>query len=333
MKILFFTRLYWPHVGGVEKHLEQLSLRLKGKGNDVTIVTTKHSSDLDSEQIYRKIKIIRFNQPQIKYFGLIYTWLWLLRNRSLIKESDVIHIHDVFIWSLPFKVLFPKKKVYVTFHGQWGKYPISRQDILQKRLGAKLANGVICIGDYIPKNYGIKADIVSFGATDIPKTKYKKENKSIVYVGRLDQSISLNTFFEVFKNLKGYQIEFCGEGELSYEANLYGSVKGFVDPGPYYKKAKYCFASGYLTVLEALAHKCLLFVAYNNPLQKDYYEMTPFRKFIICSANSMELMERFNYYQKRPKVAEKLILSGFAWVKTQTWEKLVEDYLKLWKAN
>ncbi|KKQ93581.1 MAG: hypothetical protein UT19_C0010G0025, partial [Candidatus Woesebacteria bacterium GW2011_GWB1_39_10b] len=29
MKVLFLTRLYWPHVGGVEKHVYEIGKRLK----------------------------------------------------------------------------------------------------------------------------------------------------------------------------------------------------------------------------------------------------------------------------------------------------------------
>lgn len=39
MKILFFARLFYPHIGGVEKHLFEISTRLTAMGHEVTIVT------------------------------------------------------------------------------------------------------------------------------------------------------------------------------------------------------------------------------------------------------------------------------------------------------
>jgi len=149
-------------------------------------------------------------------------------------------------------------------------------------------------------------------------------------INKIDSLINDNYKTLNIKKLKGYKIEFCGQGELASEASLYGEVKGFVDPKPYMQKAKYCFASGYLTILEALANKCLVFKTYDNALQKKYFELTPFSKFIITSNNPRKLYDKFKYYEKNSKVANKLIEKGYNWVKGQTWEKLAQDYLNLW---
>jgi len=351
MKILFLTRLYWPHVGGVEKHVYSLSTSLSTRGHRVTVLTTQYDKKLKSREKRDGIQIIRFKQPGIKYLGLFYTWHWLLKNIDLIKESDIIHIHDVFIWYLPFRILFPRKPVYTTFHGRWGKYPIPFSDIIQKRLGAKLSKGVISIGEYIPRNYGFKSDITLYGAVNkVQNSKFKIQNDKsihsassglmlskveaskfkIIYVGRLDNDIALDIVLEAFSKLSGYDFEFIGDGEKRKECEKYGKVHGFTDPTPFYKKAKFCFASGYLTIHEALANKCLVFVAYRHPLQRDYYKLTPFSKFIYSSDNPEKLAERLLYLNKNKKAAQKLIDAGYNWVKTQTWEKLTNSYLKLW---
>ena len=95
--------------------------------------------------------------------GLVYIWFWLFKNKKLIKETNIIHCHDVFIWYLPFRFLYPHKKVYTTFHGWEGTWPIPWQNILQKRLANKLSNGTIAVGKYIGKYYGIKADKIIYG--------------------------------------------------------------------------------------------------------------------------------------------------------------------------
>jgi len=338
MKVLFLTRLYWPHVGGVERHVGEIGKRLKVKGKSVTIVTTKYDKNLKSREKKDGIEIIRFNQPGIKYLGLLYTWLWLLKNIDLINKSDIVHIHDVFIWYLPFRFLFPRKPVYTTFHGRWGKYPIPFSDIMQKRLGAKLSKGVISIGEYIPKNYGFKSDITIYGAVDV-KSKSKSKRNTIIYVGRLDEDTGLSVILDALKNYRHLDdeslliMEFIGDGELRKECEKYGKVYGFVDPTPFYQKAKFCFASGYLTIHEALANKCLVFTAYRHSLQEDYYKLTPFSKFIYSSGNPEKLAERLMYLSKNKKASQKLIDTGYNWVKTQTWEKLTNSYLKLWRAK
>lgn len=336
MKILFLTRLYYPHVGGVEKHIEKVSEIFINKGHKVTVLTTKHERSLSSIESYKKVDIVRFTQPSVKYYGLFYTWYWLFQNRLLIKQSDIVHIHDVFIWYWPFKLIYPKKKVYITFHGQWGKYPISRVDIIQKRLGRYFARGVISIGKYIDKNYGIVSDILSYGAVSLPRQNIVKKENIFLYVGRLDNITGLPTFLKFLNTLKSnnkikLRIVFCGDGELRTECGLYGEVLGWSDPADYYKKAKYVFASGYLTVLEALINKCLVFTAYHHPLQKDYYTLTPFIKYIYTTSNYTDLTKKFNYLYLNRKVSAKMINDSYKWVQNETWSGLAENYLRLWR--
>lgn len=337
MKILFLSRLYWPHVGGVEKHIARVSKSLSLRGYKVTVLTTRYHKKLKAREKKNGIEILRFRQPNIKYLGLLDTWLWLFKNRTLIQQNDIVHIHDVFIWYWPFKILYPDKKVYITFHGRWGKYPIPWIDILQKKIGAKLSKGVFCIGDYIPKNYGINADAISYGAVStVLRSVVEKDEESIVYVGRLDKDIGLKIILQAIKRFRRLvddnklNVEFVGDGSLREECEKYGKVHGFTDPEPFYRKAKYCFASGYLTILEAMAHKCLVFAAYDNPLKKDYYEMTPFKDFIVIAGSSKELLRKFKYYSKNKKAAQKKINKGYNWVKGQTWEEVTDSYLKLW---
>jgi len=115
------------------------------------------------------------------------------------------------------------------------------------------------------------------------------------------------------KKLKGSKFNpkliFIGDGELREECEKFGRVTGFVDPEAYLKKALLCYAPGYLSALEALVHKSIVEVDWINPLQKDVWQMTPFYKYI----------------------KNKDIEGAYEWVKDQTWEKLTNDYLRLWK--
>ena len=328
MKIIFITRLFYPHVGGVEKHVERVGSELIKKGYEVTVLTTKFKREFVREEIYRKLKIIRFYQPKIRFLGLISTWVWLVKNRRLLLDKDIIHIHDVFIWYWPLKLIYPKKSVFLTYHGRWGKYPITLVDKLQKKIGAKYSSGVICIGDYIPKNYGIKADFISYGAVDTPAKKFKKENRLIIYVGRLDNDIALAKILKVFEKLKKeYEIVFVGDGAMAGEAKKIGKVTGFTDPIPYYKRAKYLFASGYLTILEGLAYRCRIFTMYENRLQEDYYKTPNLKRLITISGSYEEILKKFI----RTDIDIKKVEQGYKWVKDQNWEKMSENYLMLWK--
>ncbi|MFC1750328.1 glycosyltransferase, partial [Pseudomonadota bacterium] len=59
MKILFLTRLFHPHIGGVEKHVYKLSQELIEQNHQVTVLTTQYESSLELEDEIEKIQIIR----------------------------------------------------------------------------------------------------------------------------------------------------------------------------------------------------------------------------------------------------------------------------------
>ena len=116
MKIVMFTKYFYPHIGGVEKHVECLSNKIceMCKSNiEISIITHKYYDGIKSFENRKGVKIYRFRYPKIKYIGLLNIWLWLFKNINIVKEADIIHIHDVFIWYLPLRLIYPRKKVFV----------------------------------------------------------------------------------------------------------------------------------------------------------------------------------------------------------------------------
>ena len=261
MRILFLSHYSWPHIGGVEKHIGRVSDELRQKGHKVKIVSEGN-----------------IKYPHIKFLGLLYIWFWLFKNRNLIKNADIIHIHDVFIWYLPFRFIYPKKKVYLTIHGGQGKWPIPLKDKLLVKIGSKLSTGTICVGDFIPKYFGIKSNYVIYGGVDeINKTKLKKE-KLIIFLGRLEKETGIYEFIRGLKKYNGYQVEFVGDGSLRNICKKYGVVHGFCDPTSFLQKASICFAGGYLSALEALEYGCELWTGASTPIKKDYWKCFPYKK-------------------------------------------------------
>lgn len=314
MKILFLTRLFYPHIGGVEKHVYEISQKLNlpaqagGKSQKITVITEKFDENLKDREIVNGIKIIRFSYPKARFFGLLKIWIWLFRNRRLISESDIVHCHDVFIWYLPFRFLFFGKRVYTTFHGWEGVYPVSVKNILLKRLAARLSWGNICVGRFIEKYYGIKADVITYGGVETQKSKFKsqkyKSKGKIVFLGRLEKDTGISKLFDFLGKHKKYRADFCGDGVLRSECEKYGRVYGFVDPAPFLKKKEICFAAGYLSAMEAVSFGCKLMVGWSNPLKKDYWKSSPF-----LGKNVKQ------------------------WVGEQTWEKLADEYQNLYRNN
>jgi len=259
MKILFLAHYSWPHVGGVEKHVDRITERLKHKGHNVKVISEED-----------------IKYPHIKFLGLLYIWFWLFKNRNLIKQSDIIQIHDVFIWYLPFRFLYSKKVVYTTFHGWGGHYPVPPKEIFLVRMAAKLSWRTIAVGKYIEKYYGIKVSKIVYGGTDTPREspfEHSRGVRGIVWVGRLERDTGLPQFLEwLMVNDQGLRVDFVGDGQLRSECEKYGMVRGFTDPKPFLKRAKICVPGGYLSYIEAKQADCKIMTFHNNPLKKDYWD-------------------------------------------------------------
>lgn len=259
MKILYITHYCFPHVGGVEKHVYEVSRLLKLRGHKIKIISEKD---------------ITF--PKIKLVGLIYIWHWFFKNRHLIRECDIVHIHDVFIWYLPFRFFYPYKKVITTIHGWSGKIPIPLYQKLLNKIACRLSFKTISVGEYVSKYFGIKPDYVIYGGVNTIKTFQDRKEKLIVFLGRLEKDTGVFEFIKRIEKYKNYKIVFIGDGSLSKLCGKYGKVLGFTDPSKYLSKASICFAGGYLSALEALNNKCILWTGYDNPLKKDYWSCFPY---------------------------------------------------------
>ncbi len=307
MKILFLSHYFSPHIGGVEKHVYLLSRRLIKKGHEVTVITYKFDPKLKSRETIDGIKVIRFDYPKKKFIGLFYIWRFLFLKRSLLAAIDVIHIHDVFIWYLPFRFVYSHIKVYTTLHGYEPNNPFSLVSVFQKKLAVKFSNGTIGVGKFLEKYLNIKFDLVIYGAVKKFNIGRKQKNM-IVFVGRLSKDTGVLQFLKWLRKNPKYKVDFVGDGEYRHECENFGVVHGFTTPDKFLAKAEYCVPGGYLACLEAIGAKCKIKIFLNSNLKKDYWQMSPMYKFIKSED----------------------INGAYEWVKKQSWEKLTNDYMKLW---
>lgn len=279
MKILMLVQYKWPHIGGVEKHLQLITNNLELKGHKVKIISRED-----------------IKYPHIKYLGLLYIWLWLFKHRDVIVRCNLVHVHDVFIWYLPFRFLYPKKPVFTTFHGWEGIWPIPWKNIFVKRLAAKLSWGTITVGKYIEKYYGIKVNKIIYGGNSHLAGVKAHPRGVFVYVGRLDPDTGLLEFLEwLMANGQGSRVDFVGDGSLRKECEKYGKVHGFCDPKPFLKKADICVPGGYLSYIEALAAGCKIMTFADNPLKKDYWkEIKKVKKFPTWDEIADEYLSLYN---------------------------------------
>ncbi len=362
MKILFFCRRFYPLIGGVEKHVLEISKRLIDKGHEITIVTEWNEKELggirDVGEIgdIQGINIFRIpittNEKKKKF----QIWKSLFENRELIKEADIIHCHDLFYWFLPFKLLFPFKKVFTTFHGYEGSEVPSWNKILSHKMAKWLSSGTLAIGDWHEKWYGIKSDFVSYGAVEkwsldgvYPALCGARDDRvhkyNFCFVGRLAKDTGIMVYLEVLKILKdkgkNFSLVVCGDGPQLDEAKKYSKVHelevefvGFVgNVEKYLNSSKEFFVSRYLGILEGLLAKKFVYAVFDSPIKEDYLKLAPFANMIFITKDPLELAEKILYFEGRGQEKEQQMKLGYEWAAKQTWEKIVGIYLDLWEKN
>lgn len=345
MNILFFSRLFYPHIGGVEKHVLEISKSLIKRGHDVVIVTEDLKGKIPRREKMNSIQIYRIPVRISNWLKKFRIWIEIWKLRKLIEDADVIHCHDVFFWYLPFRFLFPSKKVFTTFHG-YENYPLKQKDILIHKISEKLSNGNICIGHYIKKWYGTKPTYTAYGGVRIlnfPSSigrqfqisnKIKKE--SAVFVGRLDEQTGIKTYASAIelirKRIPDFRFEIIGDGRLRKKTEDKFRVLGFKENAEkYFQKYNFAFVSRYLSILEAMAAKSLVFAVYDNPLKEDYLRLAPFSRYIIIANSASELVSKISFYLDNIKSKEKMIENAYVWARKHSWEEMVNMYLKLWR--
>lgn len=339
MNILFLSRLFYPHIGGVEKHVLEVSRLLIKKGHKVVVVTEQDSSKTRLNEVVEGIEVFRIPELKDGKFKKFKIWKWLWNNCQLMKNADVVHCHDVFFWYLPFRFLYPFKKVFTTFHG-YESYPLKQKDILVHKISEKLSMGNICIGDFIKKWYGTKPSYVTYGAVEIPNPKLQVPNKtkqeSAVFIGRLDEQTGILTYVGaveiIKKKIPNFDFLIIGDGNLKDEiSGKIKILKPLNNAEKYFQNYNFAFVSRYLSIMEAMAAKRLVFAVYDNPLKEDYLRMAPFSKYIIISDSSSELASKSSFYLDNQKAKDKMVEKAYLWVRKNTWKEVTNIYLKLWK--
>jgi len=312
MKILMPVWRVPPYFGGVETHVHNIANRLCKLSHEVTICVKSSQTQFSSDKLYKAITGYPDN----------------------LEQFDIIHCHDFHTWDE--NKLKNVHKKYITFHGWEGCLPINETVKKYRQKIDSQALGNISIGEYISKWYGTKKDIISYGATDFTNLNGKKQKDKIVYIGRAELDQSCFEFIEAVKELRNQkclsEIVFLGDGskhaellKINNEYNLKIDFRGFVGRSEIldnFREARVIFACGYLSILDGLACGVPVISHYSNELKYDYYNMMEYTP-VICKTVK-EIVEN---------LFEPSILSDEAiwWAKSQTWEKLVNQYLNLWR--
>ena len=354
MKILFLTRRFYPHVGGVEKHIWKVGTQLMQHGHEVSIIAQNHDPETITDGTTRikgfPVTFVDFG-PESKWQKLR-IWSWMIQHIGIFMKADVVHAHDVLFWYYPLRMLLFWKPVYATFHGDEKVFPPAYRAVSLRRFSAFLARAYINVGSYLEKWYGTLGDITIWGAVDgnyVPapealdssaasgasKMPSKTSSLRILLLGRLDPDISIQKYCDILRALQdrkfAFTLDACGDGKLKSAISSFGRVHGFVDDvDPYIERADVVLCSSYLAILEALSHGKRVVAVYDHPMKKDYLTMTPFAQWICVTDSVDEAVEYIATKGKMPFTArEQQGIS--AYIDSVSWEAVTDLYEQLWK--
>ncbi len=346
MKILFIAPNFLPHIGGVEKHLENLCGEMLKDGHKITILVQKFDNSYKDYELNNKLEIIRLNRNNNKILGRLNLLKYMIVNIKTILKYDVIHFHDYstfWFYGLgvyPILKLF-SKKTFLTFHGWEGVVPPHRSVIFKRIFISKLTTANISVGHFISKWYGTKADIVSYGGVNKVDSLSKNREDYILFVGRLAPDTGIFDYIKAWKIVsRNTALEFivCGDGILRNEIEKYIRdnnierivFKGFVsDVNSYIKDAKVIFTAGYLGILEAFSYKKNVIATYDNELKKDYLQMMPNYNNMMWVVdnkidNIIDVFDEALNDNNKQKIAYQYSIEN-------SWKYVKEEYYRLWR--
>ena len=115
MKILFVTPRYYPHIGGVETHVQNIAERLVKRGYEVEVYTTDAEGDLSVREVVNGVNVRRFRAlaPNNAYYLPSIEMLKALKS----TDADIVHAHNVQAFPLLYSCLAKGKyRLVLTMH-------------------------------------------------------------------------------------------------------------------------------------------------------------------------------------------------------------------------
>lgn len=347
MKILFIAPEFYPHIGGVEKHIYELSLELLRDGHRVTVLVEKHDKSSERHEVIDGIEVRRTSRINVKFLRRLSRYRNLVSNLGLMMKFDIVHFHDFHtMWDygwLGYALLKAmRRKFYITFHGWEGVFPPNRKVVERRRTCERRAEGNICVGHYLCKWYGTNASIVSYGGVR-RYTGTTSTDAYIVYVGRLAEDTGIFDYLKAWEivghSMSGMKFIVCGDGLLKTELEEYvgsRSLKnveftGFITrPDEYVKNARLVLTSGYLSILEAFSMRKPVVATFDNQLKRDYLEMMPGSAELLWVAQGSAEIAR---YIAEAMSDDEKVGKAYEFSLRNSWTKVKNDYYTLWKQH
>lgn len=350
MHVVHLVRRYAPLRGGVETHVAEVAQRHVAEGHRVTVITVQEEVNLklesqeDGVSVLRIPHVPRLAKRERTWAFKQHVWSWLGQHRDLLDQADIIHVHDVFWWMWPH---YPRwgSKLFITFHGWEGQYPVRWQARFQRWIANQLSQGVIHVGAWIEEFYGDHPDYVVYGGSDPTHSSASQSallvseppvsGLRVVFIGRLEAVNEVELYVDLVTRMKEKGIEFemiwVGDGALREQCAAVGTVTGMIEyPELYVHTADLVFATSYLSMLEAQATGAVVVSAYSNPLKQRYLETYPIQTGLLVGDSAQQLAQKLEEVGTQTTAWEHATAQARTKAQEYTWDKVALMYHKLW---
>jgi len=228
--------------GGVEKHVEDVAVRLAARGHDVLVYTRPNYTPKELKK-YKGVRLISRPVIATKHLDAISHTFFSVIDVIFRRKIDIIHFHSIgpsFLIVLV-KIFKPRTPVVATFHSQcYNHEKWSRFARFALRLGeyvcCTFSDSLIAVSgelrEYSEQRYQRNVNFIPNGVplyekkerADYIKEKWGLEKgEYILFVGRMVRVKGLNYLIEAFKGVDSYKkLVFVGKGTYTddYEDEL-----------------------------------------------------------------------------------------------------------------
>ncbi len=243
MKIAMIGSRGIPAVyGGIERHIEELSLRLSQKGHSVTVYCRNYYTP-EGIRYHRGVKIRRLPALKTKHLdNIVHTFLSTID--ALLARADIIHYHGIGPALLIFIPVLCGVQTVVTIHSldwkreKWGaiaRFFLKAGELCSVKFACRLIVVSKALEDYFIKRHGRGLSRMPNGISapaqkepEIIKSYGLSKNSYILSVGRLVPEKRFEILIRAFQNADtGKKLVIVGgSGNADYYAAHLKEISG-----------------------------------------------------------------------------------------------------------
>ena len=361
MKVLQVCPRYYPYLGGLETHVQEISERLVKKGFEVEVVTTDPSGSLQKEEEVNEVLIRRFRSfapKDLYYFSS--QLLLFLRNAN----SDIIHGHGYNAFPMfACAVARKSKKMCLTPHyfGMGRSKVTAIAHVPYFAFGVwmlRSAERVICLTrterEILIKEFLVKPDRaicipngVNYNEMANSSPALDTSGFTILYVGRLSTEKNIRVLISAYKEIEdripNSKLMIVGDGtekeelkrlsrKLSIKRVLWIGKVPHQNIGAYYKSASVFVlpsrreAFG-ICILEAQAAGTPVIVS--DAIDRMGI-MEKGRGLAFKDNDEGDLAEKIFKIYKEKSLRDSFISRGKKYAKELDWDKVADEYVALY---